>query len=66
MNAYFTLTINNRKPGMRVWRLFLTLSLDSTFNFFIKKNASIEYALDCISRIHESLRNELMEALRKF
>ena len=34
---YFTLKINNCKLDMRVWKRFLTLLLDSTFNFFIKK-----------------------------
>lgn len=34
---YSSLKINNDKLGMRVWRWFLALSIDLTFNLFKEK-----------------------------
>ena len=63
MNAYSKI-INNCKLGKRVWRWFLTLPLDLTFNFKECNHIlSIEHALDYISRNHVGLRNETMKPL---
>ena len=63
---YFTLKINNRKLGMRVW--ILTFNIIVRFNTRLIKEqcnhfSSIEQFLDYIIRIYLGLRNVLMEAL---
>ena len=65
---HINFNVNKCNLGVRVWRWFLTLFLDSTFNFF-KRNCkhipSIEHALGYISIIRVGFKNELMEALWK-